>query len=129
MTAISAIPLDVAEPIAQTPKKRRASIKSELKAMSKAMVEEEGLLNHSQAGFVLDISARRVAELVELGTFTRFDFLGRTYVSLREVVGVPMRGGNPGNAPARENERGSGGRQPVRCCNGKGALRQISARQ
>jgi len=88
MTVISAIPLDVAEPTAQTPKKRKSSLKSilqEFEAMSKMMMGEEGLLSPSQAGLVLEVSARRVSELVELGKLTRYDFLGRTYVSAREV--------------------------------------------
>lgn len=69
--------------------------------MSKVMVREEGLLNHAQAALLLDVSARRVAELVELGKLQRFDFLGRTYVSVREIrdrrqadvkAGRPKRG-------------------------------------
>jgi len=78
------MPLDVAEPA----KKRKASLKSILKEfedMSKMMMGEEGLLSPSQAGLVLEVSARRVSELVELGKLTRYDFLGRTYVSAREV--------------------------------------------
>ena len=59
----------------------------ELEAMSLAMVEEEGLLNHSQAALILDVTPARVTELVNLGRLKRFDFLGRTYVSVREVKG------------------------------------------
>jgi hypothetical protein len=58
----------------------------ELRAMGKAMRDEDGLLNHAQAALVLEISARRVAELVELRKLRRFDFLGRTYVSVKEVL-------------------------------------------
>jgi hypothetical protein len=53
--------------------------------MSEATVREEGLLNYAQAGLVLDVSTKRVSELVRLRKLTRFEFLGRTYVSLREV--------------------------------------------
>jgi hypothetical protein len=53
--------------------------------MSEATIREEGLLNYAQAGLVLDVSTKRVSELVRLGKLTRFEFLGRTYVSLREV--------------------------------------------
>ncbi len=53
--------------------------------MSDAMVDEKGLLNHAQAGLMLDVSTKRVGELVRLGKLTRFDFLGRTYVSMREI--------------------------------------------
>lgn len=63
----------------------KAALRKEVEAMSDAMVEEQGLLNHSQAAILLDVSARRVSELVELGKLTRFDFLGRTYVSMREI--------------------------------------------
>jgi hypothetical protein len=54
--------------------------------MSRVSQREEGLLNQPQAGAVLEVSARRIAELVELGKLTRYDFLGRTYVSVREVL-------------------------------------------
>ena len=63
----------------------RAQRLRELDAMSKAMIQERGLLNHAQAALLLDISPRRVAELVALRLLTRFDFLSRTYVSVREV--------------------------------------------
>ena len=63
----------------------KAQLKREVEAMSEAMVEQGGLLNHPQAAIILDVSSRRVSELVELGKLTRFDFLGRTYVSMREV--------------------------------------------
>jgi len=53
--------------------------------MSKAMVEEQGLLNHVQAALLLGVSVKRIGELVRLGKLRRFDFLGRTYVSVREV--------------------------------------------
>jgi hypothetical protein len=33
----------------------------------------------------LDVSTKRISELVRLGKINRFDFLGRTYVSMREV--------------------------------------------
>ena len=59
---------------------------AELMQMSRVSQQEEGLLNHAQAGAVIGVSARRVAELVELGRLTRYDFLGRTYVSVREVL-------------------------------------------
>ncbi len=53
--------------------------------MSDAMVREKGLLNHAQAGLLLDVSIKRVGELVRLGKLTDFSFLGRKYVSMREV--------------------------------------------
>ena len=69
--------------------------------MSAAMIEEEGLLNHAQAALLLGVSVKRVFELVRLGKLRRFDFLGRTYVSVREIrnryreelkAGRPKRG-------------------------------------
>jgi len=63
----------------------REQARSELDLMSGAMVEEEGLLNHVQAGLLLGVSVKRIGELVRLGKLRRFDFLGRTYVSVREV--------------------------------------------
>ena len=53
--------------------------------MSEEMVKEEGFLNYAQAGLVLNVSTKRVSELVRLRKLKRFEFLGRTYVSLREV--------------------------------------------
>ncbi len=79
----------------------KAELRREVEAMSDAMVKEEGLLNHPQGAIILDVSTRRVTELVELGKLTRFNFLGRTYVSMREVkarreadvkAGRPRRG-------------------------------------
>jgi hypothetical protein len=63
----------------------RAQRLRELDEMSKAMIEERGLLNQPQAALLLGVSPRRVAELVSLRLLKRFDFLGRTYVSVREV--------------------------------------------
>ena len=59
---------------------------AELRQMSKASLEHDGLLNHAQAALILDVSTRRIGELVELGKLTRLDFLGRTYVSVKEIV-------------------------------------------
>jgi len=73
----------------QSPPRERAAARlgalRQLQEMSAATVREEGLLNYAQAGLVLDVSTKRVSELVRLGKLTRFEFLGRTYVSLREV--------------------------------------------
>jgi len=63
----------------------RRALKRELEKMSEAMVEEKGLLNHAQAALLLDVSTKRVGELVRLGKLSRFDFAGRTYVSMREI--------------------------------------------
>ena len=66
--------------------RRSPGLLAELRQMSRVSVQESGLLNQAQAAAVLEVSPRRVAELVELGRLTRHDFLGRTYVSVREVL-------------------------------------------
>ena len=63
----------------------RAQAYAELQEMSEAMVREKGLLNYAQAALLLDVSTKRVSELVRTGKLKRFDFLGRSYVSMREV--------------------------------------------
>ena len=73
----------------QAPPADRAAAREEacrqMERMSEAMVEEKGLLNHAQAALMLDVSTKRVGELVRLGKLTDFVFLGRKYVSMREV--------------------------------------------
>src|SRR5215467_1566651 len=63
----------------------RAQAYAELQEMSDAMVREKGLLNYAQAALLLDVSTKRVSELVRTRKLKRFDFLGRNYVSVREV--------------------------------------------
>jgi hypothetical protein len=63
----------------------RARAYAELQEMSEAMVREKGLLNYAQAALLLDVSTKRVSELVRTGKLRRFDFLGRAYVSMRQV--------------------------------------------
>jgi hypothetical protein len=63
----------------------RAGAEKEFERMSQAMIEEKGLLNHAQAALLLDVSTKRVGELVRLGKLTDFTFLGRKYVSMREL--------------------------------------------
>lgn len=73
-------------------------MRRELQRMSNAMVEEKGLLNHVQAALMLDVRTKRVGELVRQGKLTRFDFLGRTYVSMREIWArnrMELRAGRP----------------------------------
>jgi hypothetical protein len=65
---------------------KQKGLLGELKEMSQAMIDEEGLLNHPQAALILEVSTRRVGELVETGKLKRFEFLGRTYVSVRDVL-------------------------------------------
>jgi hypothetical protein len=63
----------------------REEARRQMERMSEAMIEEKGLLNHAQAALLLDVSTKRVGELVRLGKLTDFTFLGRKYVSMREV--------------------------------------------
>ena len=75
--------------LARSPEKRKRSrpeLLRELRQMSKTMAEQEGLLNHSQAALILDVTPARVTELVNLGLLKRYDFLGRTYVSVKAVM-------------------------------------------
>src|SRR5205823_14143327 len=83
----------------------RAEAYAELQEMSKAMVEQKGLLNFAQAGLLLDVSTKRISELVRLRKLRRFDFLGRTYVSMREVgerYQQELKVGQIGRASCRE---------------------------
>src|SRR6266513_3625061 len=63
----------------------REEARHEMQKMSEAMIEEKGLLNHAQAALLLDVSTKRVGELVRLDKLTDFTFLGRKYVSMREI--------------------------------------------
>jgi hypothetical protein len=63
----------------------RREAEKEFREMSKAMIAEKGLLNHAQAALLLDVSTKRVGELVRLGKLRDFTFLGRKYVSMQEV--------------------------------------------
>jgi hypothetical protein len=83
MTASSVVP--ARRSIRDNESKSRQLL-AELRQMSHISQREEGLLNHAQAAAVLGVSARRIGELVELGKFARYNFLGRTYVSVREVL-------------------------------------------
>src|SRR5438876_10215476 len=79
----------------------REEAQQQVEKMSEAMIGERGLLNHAQAALLLGVSTKRVGELVRLGKLTDFTFLGRKYVSMREVderskqelkAGRPRRG-------------------------------------
>lgn len=77
----------------------REAAKRELQRMSETMVAEKGLLNHAQAALLLDVSTKRVGELVRLGKLSDFTFLGRKYVSMREVCErntQDLKAGRPG---------------------------------
>ena len=77
----------------------REAARQQVEKMSEAMIEEKGLLNHAQAALLLDVSTKRVGELVRLGRLTDFTFLGRKYVSMREVYGRSKQDLKAGRAP------------------------------
>jgi hypothetical protein len=77
----------------------REEAQQQLQKMSEAMIEEKGLLNHAQAALLLDVSTKRVGELVRLGKLTDFTFLGRKYVSMREVCDRSKRDLKVGRPP------------------------------
>src|SRR6266702_1828674 len=100
MTALASSRLAVQEAIDDGAAARDEALR-EMGRMSEAMVEEKGLLNHAQAALMLNVSTKRVGELVRLGKLTDFIFLGRKYVSMKEVderskqelkAGRPRRG-------------------------------------
>ena len=57
----------------------------DLPRMSAAMIDEEGLLNYAQAALLLNVSVKRINELVRQEKLTLFEFLGRRYVSVKEI--------------------------------------------
>jgi hypothetical protein len=77
----------------------------QVEKMSEAMIEEKGLLNHAQAALLLDVSTRRVGELVRLRKLTDFTFLGRKYVSMREVWDRNKQDLKAGRRPRRIGQR------------------------
>jgi hypothetical protein len=77
----------------------REEARQQVEKMSEAMIEEKGLLNHAQAALLLDVSTKRVGELVRLGKLTDFTFLGRKYVSIREVCGGSKQDLKAGRPP------------------------------
>lgn len=84
MTAIASSTLALHARPADRAAARQAAY-AELQKMSQAMVDEKGLLNYAQAGLLLDVSIKRISELVRLGKLRPYHFLGRRYVSMREV--------------------------------------------
>jgi hypothetical protein len=56
-----------------------------LQEMSDVMVAQKGLLNFPQAALLLDVSVKRICELVRLKKLDHWEFLGRKYVSMAQV--------------------------------------------
>jgi hypothetical protein len=60
-------------------------MESQLERFSKASAEEQGLVNLTQGGVILERSKQLVQRLVTQGRLTPFEFFGRTYLSVREL--------------------------------------------
>jgi hypothetical protein len=73
----------------------------ELEQMAAKMIEEEGLLNFSQAAIVLEVSNQRVVQLVQAGKLDRFFYCGTNYVSYRQVCARRRADVNKGGRPKR----------------------------
>src|SRR6516162_10159375 len=83
----------------------REVARQQVEKMSEAMIEEKGLLNHAQAALLLDVSTKRVGELVRLGKLKDFTFLGRKYVSMREIWARNKQELKAGRPPRPKSER------------------------
>ena len=87
----------------------REDARRQMKQMSDAMVEEKGLLSHAQAALLLDVSTKRVGELVRLRKLSDFTFLGRKYVSIREIWERNTQELKAGRPPRSAGQRISAG--------------------
>lgn len=65
--------------------KKKHGVLDELKEMRGMMASEGGLFNAAQAALFLEVSRERVYELMELGLLTKHEFLGRIYLSCKEL--------------------------------------------
>ena len=83
----------------------REEAQQQVEKMSEAMIGERGLLNHAQAALLLGVSTKRVGELVRLGKLTDFTFLGRKYVSMREVCDRNKQDLKAGRPPRKMAQR------------------------
>src|SRR5689334_19853169 len=93
----------------QAPRRNRAAARLEaledMPRMSAAMIEEEGLLNYAQAALMLNVSVKRINELVRQEKLTLFEFLGRRYVSVREVRDRYREGVKAGFGPLTKGQK------------------------
>lgn len=77
----------------------------ELPRMSQAMIDEEGLLNLPQTGLLLNVSTKRISELVRERKLKSFQFFGRTYVSVKDVRKRYREGLKAGFPPLTKGQR------------------------
>jgi hypothetical protein len=73
--------------------------------MSEAMIEQEGLLNYAQAALLLNVSVKRINELVRQEKLTLFEFLGRRYVSVKEIRARYKEGLKAGFLPLTKGQQ------------------------
>lgn len=87
MTSALASSLDFPQEQAATPPRResKAEQRKKLERVSEVMVREEGLFNVAQSAIFLDVSRDRVYELLDLKMLTKYEVLGRIYISFKEL--------------------------------------------
>src|SRR6266496_1971093 len=100
----------------------REEARQQVEKMSEAMIKEKGLLNHAQAALLLDVSTKRVGELVRLGKLTDFTFLGRKYVSMREIWDRNKQDLKAGRPPRSTGERVAASKAAVKTDSGQASL-------
>lgn len=104
----SAISLSHSAPLSMRAKRDKGDLSAreleEFNEMSEEMVRQKGLLNVIQAATYLEVSRERIYELMELNILRRFDFLGRVYLSFKDVQKRrrdEIRAGRPKGSVAR----------------------------
>ena len=105
-TAIPAVDVDPREgKAAQKQRKQKPNPIAELSRMREAMASENGLFNAAQAALFLDVSRERIYELMELGMLKKYEFLGRIYLSCKELDGrrdADIKAGRPLRSTAQK---------------------------
>jgi len=82
---------------ASEPKKVRTKWQ-ELEAMTKDADTHGGLIPQAVAAILLDVSRQRINELIRLGTFRSFEYFGKPFVCVNDVVAFvnsERKGGRP----------------------------------
>jgi hypothetical protein len=67
--------------------------------------EEGGFLTTVQAAIILDVTRQRVVQLIEAGQLKTWEFLGKRYVSAREVAArraADVKSGRPARSTAEK---------------------------
>lgn len=92
----------------------KRSVLAELEEMRKAMLREDGLFNAAQSALFLDVSRDRIYELLELGMLTKYEFLGRVYLSYKELCARRAADVKAGRPPRNTVQRLKVGAKTVR---------------